>query len=173
MTHKTCLRCKALKPVGSFATKRGVKDGLQSWCITCVQERQLHNYQTNPKTQFRYSRQFARRRGHLWDLDFTTWDFLRRQPCDYCGLAIETRVGGLDRLDNTRGYELGNVVPCCAICNTVRSDIWTPTEMKIIGAVLGSLIRLRMDPVTDPILPKRMRPKNQIYAAEKRRRRRH
>jgi hypothetical protein len=29
---------------------------------------------------------------------------------------------GIDRVDNTRGYELGNVVACCAWCNKMKMD---------------------------------------------------
>jgi hypothetical protein len=159
VTYKTCLKCEVSKPVTSFAPKRGVRDGLQSWCRDCVRRGQTWHYRNNPKAQFRYSRNNAARRGLSWDLDFTTWDFLRSQPCDYCGLKIETKIGSLDRLDNSKGYELGNVVPCCFICNTMRNDIWTPVEMRILGAVVGSLIRLRLNPVGEPILPKRARPK--------------
>jgi hypothetical protein len=158
-THKTCLKCQVSKPVSSFAPKRGVRDGLQSWCRECMRVRQKANYRTSAWDQYRVSRNRARQRGLKWDLDFTTWEFLRSQPCDYCGLPIETKAGSLDRLDNAVGYELGNVVPCCFICNSMRNNIWTPVEMRVLGVVIGSLIRLRADPVNNPILPERYRPK--------------
>lgn len=48
------------------------------------------------------------------------------QPCHYCGDLGSNRMtvqglpfvyNGLDRVDNTRGYEIDNVVPCCKHCN--------------------------------------------------------
>lgn len=158
--NKVCFKCKVSKPLNLFTKNNFTKDKCQSWCKLCMKEHQVWHYQTNVLAQYRHTRLNATKRGISWDINFDTWEFLRSQPCDYCGLKIETKIGALDRLDNSKGYELGNVVPCCVICNGVRLDIWTPAEMKILGAVIGSLIRLRMDPVTDPILPKRYRPRD-------------
>lgn len=41
-------------------------------------------------------------------------------PCHYCGAAIQTI--GLDRVDNALGYENGNIVPCCIVCNRMKRD---------------------------------------------------
>ena len=38
--------------------------------------------------------------------------------CFYCGDKINGI--GLDRVDNSIGYEIKNVVPCCEICNTMK-----------------------------------------------------
>lgn len=46
-------------------------------------------------------------------------------PCTYCELEVSE---GLDRRDNTRGHSSDNVVPCCAVCNTILCDI--PAEAK-------------------------------------------
>lgn len=39
-------------------------------------------------------------------------------PCRYCGSDIKTI--GVDRVDNTRGYVLDNVVSCCTTCNLMK-----------------------------------------------------
>jgi hypothetical protein len=31
-------------------------------------------------------------------------------------------VNGIDRMDNTKGYVLGNIVSCCTECNYVKRD---------------------------------------------------
>ncbi len=41
-----------------------------------------------------------------------------QKPCHYCGSDISTI--GLDRIDNNKGYELSNVVPCCDRCNRMK-----------------------------------------------------
>lgn len=54
---------------------------------------------------------------------------LFEQPCYYCGQiqSSESRYGndsyrynGIDRVDNTRGYEPDNVVTCCNRCNKAK-----------------------------------------------------
>ena len=45
---------------------------------------------------------------------------LLTKPCHYCGGKLEETGTGLDRLDHTRGYVRGNVVPCCGVCNTIK-----------------------------------------------------
>ncbi len=53
--------------------------------------------------------------------------------CFYCGSApsrhfqrgpksASLMVNGIDRMDNTKGYVLGNIVSCCTECNYVKRD---------------------------------------------------
>ena len=44
------------------------------------------------------------------------------QPCYYCGLNDDS-VRGLDRFDNSIGYYLDNVVPCCKHCNVAKNAL--------------------------------------------------
>lgn len=44
------------------------------------------------------------------------------QPCYYCGLNDDS-VRGLDRFDNSIGYRLDNVVPCCKHCNVAKNAL--------------------------------------------------
>lgn len=43
-----------------------------------------------------------------------------KKPGVYCGLPIE-RIG-LDRVDNTQGYLISNIVSCCKQCNQMKMD---------------------------------------------------
>ena len=58
--------------------------------------------------------------------------------CFYCGskpVSTKTRNGrayaynGIDRVDSSKGYVLGNVRSCCGICNTMKLD-YTEQEFK-------------------------------------------
>jgi hypothetical protein len=62
----------------------------------------------------------AKDKGLLFNL--TKEEFLSfwQQSCFYCGAEIATI--GLDRVDNTRGYELDNIVSCCSWCNYLKRD---------------------------------------------------
>jgi hypothetical protein len=46
----------------------------------------------------------------------------------------------IDRADNSRGYELQNIVKACWICNSLKSDFFSPEEMRAVGP--GVLSRL-------------------------------
>lgn len=54
------------------------------------------------------------------------------EPCYLCGrtdfnelkIANSTyKYNGLDRIDNSIGYQIGNIAPCCAICNKAKSTL--------------------------------------------------
>jgi hypothetical protein len=39
----------------------------------------------------------------------------------------------LDRTDNSRGYELDNIVKCCWFCNSIKGSLLTPLDMRLIA----------------------------------------
>jgi hypothetical protein len=41
--------------------------------------------------------------------------------CTYCGYYNESEVVGIDRVDNSVGYILSNVVACCGVCNKMKN----------------------------------------------------
>ena len=55
------------------------------------------------------------------------------KECWYCGYAIKTI--GLDRVDSSRGYVIGNVVSCCARDNAAKSDLTQKQFFEQIKAV--------------------------------------
>ena len=42
------------------------------------------------------------------------------KPCVYCGVE---HSNGIDRIDSSKGYIQGNVVPCCSICNWMKNSL--------------------------------------------------
>ena len=62
------------------------------------------------------------------------------QSCVYCGV---TDGLGCDRLDNSRGHTMDNVVPACGDCNIMRGDRFTHEEMLIIGKSVAHVRSLR------------------------------
>jgi hypothetical protein len=76
----------------------------------------------------------AARASHVFGLSFEQFHTLTVQPCCYCGAppTMCWQAGryngacashGLDRTDNSKGYTLDNVVPCCKICNRAKSNL--------------------------------------------------
>jgi 5-methylcytosine-specific restriction endonuclease McrA len=74
----------------------------------------------------------AKHRGLVWELTDSQVIDLMKKPCFYCGTIegnTEDGTGkangawnynGLDRVDNTKGYILDNVVSCCPVCNQAK-----------------------------------------------------
>lgn len=76
----------------------------------------------------------AKKRGYRWELTDKDVAHLTKQPCCYCGIE-PSRVfsrknlngtyiyNGIDRIDNTKGYIIDNVVPCCKTCNYAKQSM--------------------------------------------------
>lgn len=61
----------------------------------------------------------AKNRDIDWDLTREQFMSFWLKPCFYCGGDIPTV--GLDRIDNSKGYVFENLVPCCGLCNRMKS----------------------------------------------------
>lgn len=77
----------------------------------------------------------AKNRGHEWELTKRQFKELTTQDCFYCGKKPENITygslgrrkeygayisNGVDRVDNTQGYTVDNVVACCKTCNRAK-----------------------------------------------------
>jgi len=86
----------------------------------------------------------AKKRGLSFSLSKENVRLLTGQPCTYCGCEPNRTVfssdsscreglkehtsylyNGIDRLDNSKGYELDNCVSCCKECN------WAKNKMSV------------------------------------------
>lgn len=80
---------------------------------------------------------------------------LTSSSCHYCGVAPERecligskktcngyyKYNGLDRVDNSKGYTLHNVVPCCEMCNKAKRDL----SSQVFESWINRLIAFRSD----------------------------
>lgn len=83
-------------------------------------ERQ-RRYRNNPEFRFNMYKKAAQKRGYTFELNFEQFLSFWGKPCFYCGAQIDSI--GLDRKDNKIGYNINNVVPCCATHNRMKSDM--------------------------------------------------
>lgn len=70
----------------------------------------------------------AKERGIDWKLKDSYAKELIAKECFYCGAKFSNewdgyKYNGIDRVDNEKGYEENNVVPCCKICNVAKHDL--------------------------------------------------
>jgi len=73
----------------------------------------------------------ARKVGRKFTISFDEFLKISSMNCYYCGALPSNRVTGrgnngefiyqgMDRIDNTKGYEKDNIVPCCILCNRAK-----------------------------------------------------
>jgi hypothetical protein len=75
----------------------------------------------------------AKERGFEYSLTDDQAFELSQQPCFYCGAPPNQKLkvngngdlvyNGLDRVDNSKGYSIDNVVPCCGTCNHSKATL--------------------------------------------------
>lgn len=85
------------------------------------------------------SYRFKDRKNGVQECDISIeWmiDNIFKKECVYCG---DTYRLGLDRIDNSKGHTMDNVVPCCYDCNCARNKNFSYEEMKIIGETIKKI----------------------------------
>jgi hypothetical protein len=66
-------------------------------------------------------------RSLLFTINQEEFEKLVIQPCYYCGFYSESRLNGIDRMNNNKGYIPQNCLPCCKMCNMIK-NIQHPIE---------------------------------------------
>jgi hypothetical protein len=111
-----------------------------------AQSKERHNaymrkHNRTPKRRYLTCKMSAKERRISFTLTLEECESLWATPCFYgageCVLP-ETRFG-MDRLDNRKGYEPGNVVSCCTFHNKFRNCYLTPEETVVLSRVLRAL----------------------------------
>lgn len=151
-TERKCTRCKIVKPLATGFYRdngRPVLNGHEYRCKECAREVRRLSTRT-PHGQFVMAKQISKRTGREFTLTEDEYRQLRNKPCRYCFHNLTETGLGMDRLDNSRGYVLGNVVPCCEVCNSIKSNIFTEAEMCQLGIVVFEIRRKRLHPLMVP-----------------------
>ena len=149
-TVKVCFRCKQEKQFSDFNKDTVRADGLchmckicqrayrSEWRLTCKDR--IKEYQQNSrrksKTRFVAARQAAKVRKMVFELTFDQYSrIMADNRCTYCGCPVSIIGHGLDRIDSAKGYILGNVTPCCGVCNFAKSDLTQPEFAGLISRI--------------------------------------
>lgn len=74
-----------------------------------------------PRTAFALYKRAAKSRSLAFELTLDQFMSFWGKPCFYTGRNISTI--GLDRVDNAKGYVMGNVVPCCLAANKAKMQM--------------------------------------------------
>jgi len=97
----------------------------------------------------------AKNKGYVFELTEEQFAEITKKDCFYCGAKPsniyknhdsygEYVYNGIDRIDNTRGYTIDNVVPCCKICNYKKGALTLQEFMEWIEKVYNTWLARRL-----------------------------
>ena len=115
---KTCYYCKKeLIAEEHFYRTVNILDGYESRCKACT-----YSLSQQPRVKWVKMRKESKRRGYDFTITETDCSSLLLKNCYYCGKPSQQgiKLHGIDRVDNSKGYHLDNVVPCCEQCNIAK-----------------------------------------------------
>ena len=74
-------------------------------------------------------------RALLFTISEMDFDRLVIQPCYYCGFQSVSRLNGIDRIDNNKGYILQNCITCCKMCNLFKNMLHPIEFLDKVNAI--------------------------------------
>ena len=90
----------------------------------------------------------ARKKGIPFTITEEEFKIITDKDCYYCGYPPSNKLNnhryngslpysGIDRVDNSKGYETENCVPCCKWCNGMKSSLSTEQFLKHVRRICG------------------------------------
>ena len=131
---KCCSKCKIEKPLQDFNKQKASLDGRGYYCRACIYEYNSNDLKNNPEKFYNKTRKISIRHSVLKSvhkrkfkdtppISLEEYTLLLTRPCGYCGGALNETSSGIDRIDSSKGYITGNVIQCCRVCNTAKSNL--------------------------------------------------
>ena len=132
--EKICHDCHKLKLVSKYSKNINSPDGYQDICKLCIAKYNINNKERLLVTRYNV---IDKKKNQICNLT-KEWvkENITSKPCVYCG---DTERIGCDRIDNSKGHIMDNVVPCCTGCNWIRRDDFSVEEMMEIGEVIKKI----------------------------------
>jgi hypothetical protein len=128
--------CGTEKRLTGYSLRRG--NPKSCGCITIEKLKQKtlpDNLSAKNKIFYEYKKNALKRKINFTIL-FEDLLLYIGKNCYYCGSkpsnmikpnhrnkSITFKYNGIDRLDNNKGYEKNNIVPCCKLCNQAKMDL--------------------------------------------------
>lgn len=126
----TFWKCRCSCGIEKFVRSAQLVFGVSTGCKACGTFRKPEGVSARNAGIGRY-KQEARERNLSWDLSDEFFFKVTAENCYYCDASPNNVIrlphgngdfvyNGIDRIDNCRGYEIDNVVPCCRKCNRAK-----------------------------------------------------
>lgn len=118
LIQKWCPCCKKFVDISFFNKNKRRADGYNEYCNNCLKY--------DAKKRYGHYKSGAKGRNLCFDLTLEEFKDITSQPCTYCGefsaYFDDVGISGVDRIDSSKGYVINNVIPCCEMCNKMKSN---------------------------------------------------
>lgn len=149
ISYKIKCKCNTIYQVRRDTLRKNVNKGIKIQCLSCSRkELALSNIEDVKENQrFTFFKQYIKNaieRNYIFELSFDEFLNIINKNCYYCNdekshhrhrstKSIENN--GIDRLDNSQGYTVENSVPCCSMCNRMKSIYSEESFLKQIEKI--------------------------------------
>ena len=116
---KRCYRCETDKPLSEFHKNKARKDGVQSFCKSCMKERNAEYYQATPERN--PQRQESRNRAKVLG-QTTVYEYLQSHHCVDCG-NDDVRVLEFDHVRGQKRYNISQMIHLGHSVKAILSEI--------------------------------------------------
>jgi hypothetical protein len=95
------------------------------------------NKKNNRKQNYNTYKRTANLKQLDFSISFEEYLLLTEKECYYCSVIQNNGFNGIDRKDQTLGYEVNNCVACCKMCNYIKGSLSEQTFLKRITNILS------------------------------------
>lgn len=151
---RMCTRCDEIKPTSEFRQNKWQKDGVNTWCKSCVIKYEM-TIESQIRMMLTRAKQRAKRKDLSFDIDYDyVVDLLspsiEHPICPVLGFEMKWKTinnpdnkfknksPSLDRIDNTKGYTKDNVAVISFKANNMKRA-YTRDEFMMLVDWLDSL----------------------------------
>lgn len=138
---KKCSICKKDLPISSYYSSCNY-----GWCKKCHIERG-QKFRETPKGKLTEMKKDAKKRGIEFTISLADAERMWNDPCGYCGRKV--KILSLDRIDNSKPYNIENVIMCCKWCNYTKGTGSQSFFYNQCKKVVENMIN-KSSPIGDP-----------------------
>jgi hypothetical protein len=118
------LTCDKKKSCGCLTSTKSAENSIKSRYKIVKQDAGYRSIYSSYKLN-------AKSRKFDFNIDFDYAVSIMKSDCHYCGIEpsntymksyYNATYNGIDRVDNTKGYEMDNIVSCCKMCNIAKNN---------------------------------------------------
>ena len=141
--NKQCQICKSIIVGKKFICKTCYSRQLMSKLYQKDKEKRKQRAKDYRRTEvgsFNVTKSNALKDNKEWDLTIDEFKKIRSiGHCFYCLGDLPKVCGGLDRIDNNKGYIVGNIILACENCNKFRGKFISVDEMVAVVKLLRTM----------------------------------